>query len=186
MRLFIYEGNIKKTDSLLREALYVYAVKEDLDIGEEAALDAVIERTENGKPYFADYPDIHFSVSHSGEMWVCLMADSCVGIDIQEVRHGRYKEIADRYFGPEEEHFVALWGDEGFIDLWVRKESIVKYKGSTLAREIGTEAAADGDLKDEIEIDGKTVYLETIDMGLSVKCAYACEKKEELCIEMLF
>ena len=105
--------------------------------------------------------------------------------DIQEMKHGRYKEIADRYFGPHEDHFVALWGDEGFIDLWVRKESIVKYKGSTLARDIRNEVAVNGDLKDEMEIDGKTVYLETIDMGLDVKCAYACEKKEELCIEIL-
>jgi 4'-phosphopantetheinyl transferase len=185
MRLFIYEGNIKKTDTLVREALCVYAAKEGLDISEEAALNAKIERTENGKPFFPDIENVHFSVSHSGQMWICLMADSCVGIDIQEMKHGRYKEIADRYFGPHEDHFVALWGDEGFIDLWVRKESIVKYKGSTLARDIRNEVAVNGDLKDEMEIDGKTVYLETIDMGLDVKCAYACEKKEELCIEIL-
>ena len=32
-----------------------------------------IERTENGKPYFADYPEIHFNYSHCKNAVVCAV-----------------------------------------------------------------------------------------------------------------
>jgi 4'-phosphopantetheinyl transferase len=181
MYLFLYEGENKNTDVLVRHAYEMYADENGRDIPDEI----MIGRTENGKPYFENIPDVHFSVSHTGMMWVCLMADFNVGIDIQEQRPVKSKAIADRYFGPAEEHYVALWGDEGFTDLWVRKEAAVKFEGTTLARGIGTEVAYDGDLLPAIKIGGADVVLEGVDMGPYVKCAYAAEKKEDICIRML-
>lgn len=181
MYLFLYEGETKNTDMLVKHAYEIYADENDLDIPGEIK----ICRTGNGKPYFENIPDVHFSVSHTGMMWVCLMADFNVGIDIQEQRPVKSKAIADRYFGPAEEHYVALWGDEGFTDLWVRKEAAVKYEGTTLARGIGTEVASDGDLLPSIRTGGEEVFLEGIDMGPYVKCAYAAGKKENIIIRML-
>ena len=184
MYLFLYEGEKENTDMLVRHAYEVYAA----ETGRSGSIEPDeirISRTGNGKPYFTDIEDVHFSVSHTGMMWVCLMADQCVGIDIQETRSVKSEEIAARYFGPAEEHYVALWGDDGFYDLWVRKEAAVKYAGQTLAGGIGTQVAKDGDLLPEIVIDGKTVVLESIDMGPYVKCACAAEKKEDICIRML-
>lgn len=186
MHLFLYEGEKNNTDMLVRHAYEIYAAETGRNIGSIDDADEIsISRTENGKPYFTDIENVHFSVSHTGMMWVCLMADHPVGIDIQEMRSVRAEEIAARYFGPFEEHYVALWGDDGFYDLWVRKEAAVKYAGQTLAGGIGTEVAEDGDLLTEIVIDGKTVILESIDMGPYVKCACAAEKKEDICIRML-
>lgn len=181
MHLFLYEGDAPASDVLITQSLYQYAGREGLVISEEP----VIKRTEEGKPYFDNIPGIHFSVSHSGQMWICLMADFCVGVDIQEMRKVKAKEITDRYFGPEEEHYVALWGDEGFMDLWVRKEALVKYLGTTLSKGIHYEVAHNGDLMDQVTTGQETIVLEGIDMGEYVKCAYAAEKKEDICIGIL-
>lgn len=181
MYLFLYEGDRANTDMLIRQSLYQYAQSEGMTLEAEP----VIKRTNNGKPYFDNIADVHFSVSHTGQMWVCLMADFEVGIDIQEMRKVKVKEITDKYFGPEEEHYVALWGDDGFMDLWVRKEALVKYLGSTLAKCLRYEVAENGDLMDQVTVDSKTAMLESIDMGDYVKCAYAAEKKEEICIAIL-
>lgn len=181
MILFLYEGEVINSDTLVKQALFIFGLRKNRDYPR----DAEILRTENGKPYFKDHPEVHFSVSHTGQMWICLMADHNVGVDIQEKKSIKTKEITDRYFGPDEEHYVALWGDYGFFDLWVRKEALVKYRGTTLMEEMRREVAQDGDLMDEIVIDGETVYLSAVDMGESVKCAYATEIKEELSFEFL-
>lgn len=181
MILFLYEGAATDSDTLVKRALCMFGTANNTEYPE----DAEILRTEKGKPYFKDYPEVHFSVSHTGQMWICLMAEHNVGVDIQEKKSVKFKEIADRYFGPEEEHYVALWGEYGFFDLWVRKEALVKFRGTTIMEEMGREVARDGDLKDEIVIDGKTVYLSAVDMGDSVKCAYATAKKEEISFEFL-
>ena len=38
---------------------------------------------ENGKPALADYPNLHFSLAHSGQMAVAALAESLVGIDVE-------------------------------------------------------------------------------------------------------
>ena len=38
---------------------------------------------ECGKPAFADYPDLHFSLAHSGQMAVAALAEAPVGIDVE-------------------------------------------------------------------------------------------------------
>ena len=40
----------------------------------------------HGKPYFPSHPHVHFSVSHTGRLWVCAFADAEVGCDVQEYR----------------------------------------------------------------------------------------------------
>lgn len=38
---------------------------------------------ERGKPAFADYPDLHFSLAHSGQMAVAALAETPAGIDVE-------------------------------------------------------------------------------------------------------
>ena len=166
----------------LQNGYYIYQLKDSFRFGVDAVL-------------LSDFADIKPGANvidlgtGTGIIPILLAAKTkgkhFTGIDIQEMRSVRAEEIAARYFGPSEEHYVALWGDDGFYDLWVRKEAAVKYAGQTLAGGIGTEVAEDGDLLTEIVIDGKTVILESIDMGPYVKCACAAEKKEDICIRML-
>ena len=88
---------------------------------------------EYGKPSFAACPEIHFSLSHSGEYAVCVMAPCETGCDIETVKPFR-EAVAKRVFTGEE----YLWlsgekkagrGDEAFCRLWTLKESFLKVTG---------------------------------------------------------
>lgn len=54
----------------------------------------------HGKPFFADLPALHFSLSHCQSEWVCLIASAPVGIDIEQIRGCRQEAIARRFFHP--------------------------------------------------------------------------------------
>ncbi|MCL2125828.1 MAG: 4'-phosphopantetheinyl transferase superfamily protein [Oscillospiraceae bacterium] len=85
-----------------------------------------ISKTPNGKPFFPDRPDIHFSLSHSATHVLCAVSSSPVGADIETPRH--ISERTLRYFySPEEAELFAP------LDLWVLKESYIKLIGGTLA-----------------------------------------------------
>jgi phosphopantetheinyl transferase len=85
-----------------------------------------ITKTPNGKPYFHDRSDIHFSLSHSKTHVLCAISSSPVGADIESER--TISERTKSFFCSSEEllHFEPL-------ELWVLKESYVKLFGNTIA-----------------------------------------------------
>lgn len=40
---------------------------------------------EHGKPAFRDFPGLHFSLAHSGEMAVAALADAPIGVDVERL-----------------------------------------------------------------------------------------------------
>ncbi|MCL2226280.1 MAG: hypothetical protein FWB97_01430 [Oscillospiraceae bacterium] len=86
-----------------------------------------IKKTPNGKPYFPDRPDIHFSLSHTMSHVMCAISDRLVGCDI-EAADREVSNRALRFFASSEEQ-------EMFdpLDLWLLKESYIKLIGGTLA-----------------------------------------------------
>lgn len=100
-----------------------------------------IARTERGKPYFPDHPDLHFSVSHSQGLSLCALGDTSTGVDIELVRPRspslpRYA-LSDR----EYEWYESRGSDwDDFYRLWTMKEARVKCTGEGIfhcpAREI--------------------------------------------------
>ena len=130
------------SDRLVRKALREYCQHQQLLIPDEELREPIIERDGKGKPYFAGLsaaglqgrPPIHFSVSHSGSWWGCLMAEEPVGFDIEVPRESlNYIKIAQRFFTKEEWEWILIAGLDAFYDVWVRKEAYVKYLGSGLA-----------------------------------------------------
>ena len=93
--------------------------------------DYSIEKTANGKPYLSGNP-MHFNISHSNGMTAVCVSDCEVGIDIQEIKQINPK-IAQRFFTENEYEYFLQHGPEGFFTIWTRKESLLKYLGSTLA-----------------------------------------------------
>ena len=84
-----------------------------------------IKKTPNGKPYFPERRDIHFSLSHSRTHVICALSANPVGIDIESPRI--ISERAIKFFcSPEEQ---VLFDP---LDLWVLKESYIKLVGGTL------------------------------------------------------
>ncbi len=83
-----------------------------------------------GKPSFVNESTLHFSISHSGEFWLCAFSDRPVGIDIQCCKSFVLPEkLSRRFFHPAEDSFLARDGYERFYDLWTAKESFVKFTG---------------------------------------------------------
>ncbi|MBQ9718302.1 MAG: 4'-phosphopantetheinyl transferase superfamily protein [Clostridia bacterium] len=88
-----------------------------------------------GKPYFPSHPDVHFSVSHTGGIWVCAFASREVGCDVQDHRTNddpaRLERLAKRWFSDGERQYLAERGyaPEEFYRIWSRKEAYVKFTG---------------------------------------------------------
>ena len=96
-----------------------------------------LERTQQGKPFFPEYPDCHFNVSHSGDLIVCALDRAPVGVDIQIPRPSR-TAFLDRLCTPEERAWLADRHDspDAFALLWSMKESRCKWSGQGLTRPI--------------------------------------------------
>ncbi len=89
----------------------------------------------HGKPYFPTHPHVHFSVSHTGSIWICAFAGSEVGCDVQDHRKNddptRLARLAKRWFSEGERQYLHQCGYEPaeFYRIWARKEAYVKFTG---------------------------------------------------------
>lgn len=98
-----------------------------------------VKKTPLGKPYFPLCQALHFSISHSGNYWVCAFSHGEVGVDIQEhVLAGnetrqeaaqRFCRMAHRFFHPVEAQYVEKESFYRFFGVWAARESYVKYTG---------------------------------------------------------
>lgn len=96
---------------------------------EENGLDPFqpVRRLEAGKPVF-DHGERWFSLSHSGELCLCALADASVGADVQQVQPAKLS-IARRFCPAEREWLLSLPDSEqngALMALWARKEAWVK------------------------------------------------------------
>lgn len=86
-----------------------------------------------GKPYLKD-GRLHFNLSHSAGLAVCVLSDQPCGIDIQQVRVFK-PALIKRVFLPEEMEAATLFAeknaplDAAFTLLWSAKESVMKCLG---------------------------------------------------------
>lgn len=105
--------------------------------------------TEKGKPYFKDYPDIHFNLSHSGTMAMLCISDLTVGCDLEEISRAPLN-IASRYFSEKENKFLNSIEDpeernRNFYKIWTLKESYIKATGSGLSEDFSCFSAIPSD-----------------------------------------
>lgn len=88
---------------------------------------------ENGKPFLLDYPEIHFNLSHSGNMVLAVFSDTEVGCDIEYMNAVNLK-LARRFFCQSEYDSIINQNDGEeqkvlFYRLWTLKESFMKVTG---------------------------------------------------------
>lgn len=90
-------------------------------------------RLEKGKPYFPEAPARHFNLSHSGDLAVCALDGSPVGVDIQIVKDWR-PALPKRVCSAGELKWLEAQEDRrfSFAALWALKESRVKESGQGL------------------------------------------------------
>lgn len=112
----------------LDHALEIYGLKEK---------SMEYEFGEWGKPVLKYQPNIHFSLSHSGDYAICSIGDRPMGNDIEGVRQGRLK-VADRFFAKEELEWMYAVEDEEEVTqrmfrIWTMKESFLKATGKGIS-----------------------------------------------------
>ena len=128
----------------------------------DPAIDKTLQevRSEGGKPFFPDYPEFHYNISHSGGIVICgtLLSESYsgeaprrgmlsepIGIDIQKIpdRPKQVLGIADHFFSDEEKESLHKLLNSGkaedtkaarllFTRYWTARESYMKLTGRGL------------------------------------------------------
>ena len=88
-----------------------------------------IKTGENGKPYID--ADLHFNVTHSGEVVMIAFSRYPVGLDVEKICGRNYLPVAKKAFSNSECTHVKSEID--FDVLWTKKESALKYLGKRLA-----------------------------------------------------
>lgn len=182
--IYIYDGNFEQGDKgfpLIKAAAGAFCAEKGLNFDVSGA---EILREEKGKPYFADIP-VEFSLTHSGKLWMCMFSDKACGLDLQVVKDCKFEGIANRQYTAEEQHYVELWGLEGFFDVWVRKEAFCKLTGQGIFSDMPSMVSEKADLLEEISWNGKTYFLTEIPISPELKCAVCTEEKEPVEMRVL-
>ena len=111
----------------------------------------------NDRPVVPGGPS--FSVSHSGELWLCAVASGRVlGVDAEGVREVREAaDIAARWFTRAERERLAAEGAAGdpraFLRGWVRKEAFLKALGVGFSSEEAILLDPDPEKWDVLDLD---------------------------------
>lgn len=144
----IINSSSSKPESVLARELAARALESYLGYKPSPEILVGETRTPEGKPYFREYPDFHYNISHSGKYVVC--GTICggkdpqpIGVDIQEIPADpkRALMIADHFFSDEEKESLHALVREGdipsalllFCRYWSARESYIKLTGRGLA-----------------------------------------------------
>ncbi len=98
-----------------------------------------ILRTEQGKPYLADYPELAFNLSHTANKFVVAYAyDHELGVDIEACKpRANLAALVEKCLAEEEQKYwlqlPELQQTEAFYRFWTRKEAFVKAVGRGIA-----------------------------------------------------
>lgn len=180
MKLNIYA--IKDPDLLnsekrktVSEKIKKYVIEREFQIA-----DVSITLGENGKPEVLGSNDIHFNLSHSGEIVICAACPFPLGVDVE--RHGRVNELLRKIIVLE--NFEK--SDKMFFDSWTMREAWIKAKGESISKGALIKAPVDANTENELfysseDVTGANIY---IDSGYS--CAYCMMAKETVHAEIIF
>lgn len=91
-----------------------------------------IDYNEYGKPFLKEFPNIHFSISHTKNICICVISNKEVGVDIQSVKY--YPNVL-KYFTNSELSIVNKSENKkvDFTRIWTKKESYLKMIGQGIS-----------------------------------------------------
>lgn len=190
--MFIYLCNrdyIEDSEEKVRDFCIDYANKHGMHtyIINLLKADPIIT-TPKGKPFFSTISDIHFSISHTDNIWAMAVDSLPLGFDIElAARFNLRKEdswlrIAKRFFTSEEYDYVKEGGRAAFLKIWVRKEAYMKYIGGGLAMGLDkVKMIEKGSLLNSL--NGS--WIEGIHLGSEIEAAYCsgCKRTVEEIID---
>ena len=103
--------------------------------------DTELTVNEYGKPSLKNNPDLHFNLSHSGDIAILTVSDTPCGVDIESTaRPHEAMGVANRFFSRNEYAAMMLSANpnEAFCRLWTLRESYVKMRGKGFAIGLST------------------------------------------------
>ena len=130
VRALRYRHEIDRKTSVVSYLLLVHALYQHYGLRTPH-----IAYTHTGKPYLADYPDIHFNISHCPHGCICGISDSPIGVDIQDIRPFSM-EIAKMCCTNNELSMLGTADDPAieFTKMWAIKESYLKMTGEGICQ----------------------------------------------------
>ncbi len=124
---------------------YHFLKDKKLSLGAGLALDCLLKQIglnekdmkyqigKYGKLRFANYSNIHFNISHSGDYAICVIAPIEIGVDIEFLTDYQ-KKVAEQFCFSNEINFIENLPKEkraaAFTRLWTLKESLLKNLGT--------------------------------------------------------
>ncbi|MEN6593847.1 MAG: 4'-phosphopantetheinyl transferase superfamily protein [Clostridiaceae bacterium] len=95
----------------------------------DRARNAHFEHGKRGKPFLTDHRP--FNITHAGDYAVLALSGETVGVDLERVRPINWSRVAERFFHPDEQRFLAESDDPQtmFFLIWTLKESYLKAEG---------------------------------------------------------
>ena len=95
------------------------------------------EYNSHGKPHLADYPDIHFNISHCPKAIAVAVDDNHIGVDVE--RFVTPSESLLNYCMNDDEIQQVQQSehpDQTFAALWTKKEALFKLRGTGITKEL--------------------------------------------------
>lgn len=143
-----------------------------------------------GKPYFVGISDLHFSISHTKNVWACAIDSQPLGFDIEEVdrlkedtvrgpvlKEDKWIKLAKRFYTNKEYQYILSGGRDAFLQIWVRKEAYLKYKGTGLSPGLNSiELIEKGRLISRLANE----WVDGINLGPGLVSAYCSENEREI------
>ncbi|MCQ2509981.1 MAG: 4'-phosphopantetheinyl transferase superfamily protein [Lachnospiraceae bacterium] len=124
----------EKKLSLYAALLLPFACTDQYDLP-FAEIDPVWPQKE--KPRLQSHPEIHFSISHSGNCVAVAVSDEEVGLDAELIAKAPMKTM-NRAFSPNETDQIQTSDDPNleFYRIWTRKEAYGKFLGTGLSNHV--------------------------------------------------
>ena len=116
-----------------------------------------------GKPFLVDFPDYHFSISHSADCVAFIESSKPVGVDIERFSERRLR-IAKRFFTENEFDFInsSKEPDWDFFRIWTSKEAYVKMLGVGLSKPLKSFDVLSDELKRDFRSEKVSDYMLTV------------------------
>ena len=102
-----------------------------------------IDFHEKGKPFFPDFPDFNFSITHGGNIIAVAFCEHHeIGIDVEANDRQANLMIAERYFTPTEAKLLQKTPSQqrlhAFLRFWTIKEAYLKMTGNGLSKSLNS------------------------------------------------
>lgn len=87
--------------------------------------------TKNNSKPILEIENLHFNISHSGQIVVCALSDCCeIGIDIEIIRNIEIIDFKEQMTDYEWNYiYRAEHPDSAFFEYWTQKEAVLKANG---------------------------------------------------------